>query len=87
MKKEELVHGLTETVELKDWDFAIIQASLKMYIKHHKAKGNNLTVAYTQQLQKKLRIAFVRLIKRTKKEHRFLKSQLTHEKEITQYTS
>jgi len=30
--KRELVHGLTETVELKDWDFAIIQAALKLYI-------------------------------------------------------
>lgn len=88
MKKElvhGLVHGLTETVELKDWDFAIIQAALKLYIKDAKEKGKGSTIAYAQQLQRKLRKPFVRLVKRTKREHRRLENLLTHEKDLIDF--
>jgi len=80
--KEELVHGLTETVELKDWDFAIIQAALKLYIKYHQQRGKLATVGYAKQLQKRLRKPFVALVKRTKREHRFLENELTHERKL-----
>jgi hypothetical protein len=80
------VHGLTETVELKDWDFAIIQAALKLYIKDAKEKGKGSTIGYAQQLQRKLRKPFVRLVKRTKREHRRLENLLTHEKDLTHFS-
>lgn len=84
--KKELVHGLTETVELKDWDFAIIQAALKLYIKDAKQKGKNpAVIAYAGQLREKLRKPFVNLVKRTKREHRRLQNLLTHEKDLTRF--
>jgi hypothetical protein len=83
--KRELVHGLTETVELKDWDFAIIQAALKLYIKEAKKRGKISAVGYAQHLQGKLRRPFVRLVKRTKREHRRLENLLTHEKDLTAF--
>lgn len=83
--KRELVHGLTETVELKDWDFAIIQAALKLYVKEARKKGKTSTIRYTQQLQGKLRRPFSRLIKKTKREHRRLESLLTHESDLTAF--
>jgi hypothetical protein len=83
--KRELVHGLTETVELKDWDFAIIQAALKLYIKDAREKGEWSTIAYAQQLQRKLRKPFVNLVKRTKREHRRLENLLTHERDLLSF--
>lgn len=84
--KKELVHGLTETVELKDWDFAIIQASLKLYIKDAKEKGKNpAVIGYAKQLRKKLTRPFARLVKRTKREHRRLENLLTHKKDLTHF--
>jgi len=84
--KKELVHGLTEKVELKDWDFAIIQAALKLYIKDAKQKGKNpAVIAYARQLRNKLKKPFVRLVKRTKREHRRLENLLTHEKDLLHF--
>jgi hypothetical protein len=86
LRKKELVHGLTETVDLKDWDFAIIQAALKLYIKDAKQKGKSpAVVGYAQQLQKKLKRPFVKLVKRTKREHRRLENLLTHEKDLSHF--
>jgi len=84
-RKPELVHGLTETVELKDWDFAIIQAALKLYIKDAEKKGKTAAVGYAQQLRRKLRKPFVNLVKRTKREHRRLNCLLTHTKDLTAF--
>lgn len=84
--KKEPVHGLTETVELKDWDFAIIQAALKLYVKDAKEKDKNpAVIAYAKRLQMKLKKPFARLVKRTKREHRRLENFLTHEKDLTHY--
>ena len=86
IRKKELVHGLTETVKLKDWDFAIIQAALKLYIKDAKQKGKNpAVIGYAKQLRKKLKKPFVRLVKKTKREHRRLENLLTHEKDLTDF--
>jgi hypothetical protein len=83
--KRELVHGLTETVELRDWDFAIIQAALKLYIKEAKKRGKISAIGYAQHLQGKLRRPFVRLVKRTKREHRRLEILLTHDRDLTSF--
>lgn len=83
--KRELVHGLTETIELKDWDFAIIQAALKLYVKDARRKGKISSLRYTQQLQGKLKRHFGALIKRTKREHRRIESLLTHENDLTTF--
>jgi hypothetical protein len=84
--KKELVHGLTETVELKDWDFAILIAALKLYIKDAKETGKNpAVIKYAERLHRKLSKPFVRLVKRTKREHRRLENLLTHEKDLTSF--
>jgi len=68
----ELVHGLTETVELKDWDFAIILAALKVYAKeHHGGSGT-----YADNLAKRLRVPFSRLVRRTKRKRREIMASL-----------
>jgi len=86
MGKKQLVHGLTETVELKDWDFAILQAALKLYIKDARRRGiSPAVIAYALRLRKKLRDPFVRLVKRTKREHRRLEMISEHPIDLTAY--
>lgn len=80
--KKKLVHGLTETVKLRDWDFAIIQAALKLYIEKANREGKGAQAKYAERIMEKLRPAFVRLVKRTKREHRRLECLLTHEKDL-----
>ena len=87
-RKKELVHGLTETVALADWDFAILLASLKLYAKVRHAQNPEKyrnVIAYSKQLRKKLRKPFNKLIKRTKKEHRKLLMQLEHDKTLEDF--
>lgn len=80
------MHGLTETVELKDWDFAIIQAALKLYIKDAKRnKKSPAVIGYAMQLRRKLREPFAKLVKRTKREHRRLENLLTHKKALPEF--
>jgi len=83
--KKELVHGLTETVELKDWDFAIIQTALKLYAKEKRRQGDKATAKYADNISAKLKPAFARLVKRTKREHRRLECLLTHKKDLTAF--
>ncbi len=82
---KELVHGLVEAVELKDWDFAIIQTALKLYAKEKRRLGDEAHAKYADNIRAKLKPAFVRLVKRTKREHRRLETLLTHEKELHQF--
>ena len=77
---KELVHGLTKTVKLADWDFAIIQAALKYYARNHPQSR-----AYCKQLQAKLRRPFASLVKDTKRLHASLKAAQTAKK-VTDYT-
>lgn len=78
----ELVHGLTETVELKDWEFAIILAALKFYAKNHEKKA---TSTYAQNLAKKLRVPFSQLVIRTKRKHKEILASMNTDK-ITDFT-
>lgn len=85
-KNRELVHGLTESVDLKDWDFAILIAALKLYIKDAKTTGKSpAVIAYAMQLKEKLRPPFVRLVKRTKREHRRLEILAEHGQDLRAY--
>jgi len=70
--KKELVHGLIETVELKDWDFAIIIAALKLYAEDRRKRGKGNMATYAEGIIKKLRPPFSNLVRRTKREHRKL---------------
>lgn len=79
------MHGLVEAVELKDWDFAIIQTALKLYAKEKRRLGDEAHAKYADNIRAKLKPAFVRLVKRTKREHRRLETLLTHEKELHQF--
>lgn len=74
-RDKELVHGLTRSVELKDWDFAIIQAALKYYGKNHPESR-----AYVKQLSAKLRRPFASLVKDTKRLHASLRAAQTTKK-------
>jgi len=82
---KEIVHGLTEPVELADWDYAIIQTALKLYAKEKRRLGDEAHAKYADRIRAKLRPAFVKLVKRTKLEHKRLENLLTHEKELHQY--
>jgi len=70
-RSKELVHGLSRTVELKDWDFAMIQAALKYYAKNHPSRRG-----YIKTLMAKLRTPFVDLVKETKRQHHRIRSSL-----------
>lgn len=85
-RSKELVHGLTEAVELKDWDFAILIAALKIYIEDAEAKGKPpAVIGYAKGLRARLRGPFVRLVKRTKREHRRLQNLIDHEKILADF--
>jgi len=75
-KSRELVHGLYETVELKDWDFAIILSALKVYADQKAKEGKSVQRTYALNLAKKLRIPFSKLVKRTKRKHREILASL-----------
>jgi len=68
----ELVHGLTEAVDLKDWEFAIILAALKGYANEH-PEGSG---TYAVNLSKRLREPFARLIRKTKRKRREILASL-----------
>lgn len=51
----ELIHGLTEPVELADWDYAIISAALRLY-QAQRAKARDVVRAlYAERIMGKLR--------------------------------
>lgn len=70
----ELVHGLTEPVELADWDYAIIIAALKLYRAQRAEAGDVVRARYADRITGKLRRPFAELIRRTKRKHRELKA-------------
>ena len=69
----ELVHGLTEPVELADWDYAIIIAALKLYGARRAEEGDAARARYADQVREKLRRPFAELVRRTKRRHRELR--------------
>jgi len=77
-RKPELVHGLTETVELADWDFAIIISALKLYARAKKRAGDAGHYTYARNLAKELRRPFSRLVRRTKRKHREILASISH---------
>jgi len=84
--RPELVHGLTETVHLKDWEFAIIIAALKVYADDAKKRGLSPgTVTYARNLRSRLSAPFGRLVKRTKRKHWEIWNKIQHAKDLTEY--
>lgn len=82
----ELVHGLTERVELKDWEFALLIAALKVYADDAKRRGLSPgVITYARRLRSHLSVPFARLIKRTKRKHFEIWSQIQHSKNLTDF--
>ena len=88
-RKTELVHGLVEMVPLKDWHFAVLIASLKSYEREifdkeisHGIMRRKGTRTFSKNLRAYLRPYFVRLVKRTKDEHRRLARQEKQVREL-----
>jgi len=73
-REPELVHGLTEPVELADWDYAIILAALKLYRCSRLEAGDVTRARYVDHIMGKLRRPFAELVRRTKRKHRKLKA-------------
>jgi len=82
----ELVHGLTERVDLKDWEFALIIAALKVYADDAKRRGLSPgVITYARRLRSHLSVPFAKLIKRTKRTHFQIWSRIQHSKNLTDF--
>jgi len=85
--KKELVHGLTETVKLKDWEFALLIAALKVYAEDAKRRGLSPgIITYARNLRARLSAPFARLIKKTKRKHHEIWNQIQHAKNLTSFS-
>jgi len=87
-KKPILFHGLSERVDLKDWEFALIIAALKAY--SDEARHRNLApgvITYTRRLRSRLSGPFARLIKRTKRRHHEIWEQINGASDLTDFCS